>query len=110
MEKRTWMPTTAGILDIVSGICGLFGGFVLGIATTVTRVIPQVPHFVPGILAALTIPLTIVGILAIVGGIYAIQRKIWGLAIAGAIASLFTITVLGIASIVLTAVAQKEFE
>jgi hypothetical protein len=51
-----------------------------------------------------------VGILAIVGGIYALQRKIWGLALAGSIAAFFPSWILGIAAIVLTALSKNEFE
>ena len=50
-------------------------------------------------------------ILAIVGGIYALQRKIWGLALAGSIAAFFTPSwVLGVAAIVFTALSKNEFE
>jgi len=46
-----------------------------------------------------------------VGGIYALQRKIWGLALAGSIAAFFSPSwVLGVAAIVFTALSKNEFE
>jgi hypothetical protein len=64
------------------------------------------------ILTALAIPLAILAILAIVGGVYALRRKVWGLALAGSIASLFApyFLLLAIAAIVFTALSKKEFE
>ena len=54
--------------------------------------------------------LVILGILAIVGGVYAIQNKYWGLALAAAIASVFTFFPCGVAAIVIIALAKSEFK
>jgi len=53
----------------------------------------------------------IVGIVAIVGGIFAIRRRLWGLALAGAICALFPphIAVLGILAIIFVSLARGEF-
>jgi len=49
--------------------------------------------------------------LAIIGGIYAMRRKRWRLALAGAIGALFgLLSPLGIAAIIFTALSRKEFE
>jgi len=46
-----------------------------------------------------------------VGGVYALQRKKWGLALVGSIAAFFPPKwILGIAAIVLTVLAREEFE
>ena len=88
-NKKTWMPTTAGILDIISGSCGLIGTFMFIFLGGAMRFVPDVPQFLAPFFMALSIPLAIVSILAIVGGIYALQRKAWGLALAGSIAAFF---------------------
>jgi len=88
--EKTWKPTVAGILDIISGVSGVIVVFGLIIAIVVTSgaamdvpgmVIPEIeaiPGFVPVILSIIAGILAFVGILAIVGGIYALQRKNWG--------------------------------
>ncbi len=51
------------------------------------------------------------GILAIVGGIFAIMRKLWPLSLAGSIASCFAVLSLPIAlpALILTILSRKEF-
>jgi len=119
MEKNTWMPATAGILDIISGSFGLFAGMILLVLGTLGSEILRffevgIPEISPAVILALfsavAVPLAIAGILAIVGGIYAIRRKMWGLALAGSIAAFFPSWLLGIAAIVFTILSKKEFE
>jgi hypothetical protein len=72
--------------------------------------VPDIPPYLFPIFTALALPFAVVGILAIVGGIYALQRKIWGLALAGSIAAFFPSWILGIAAIVFIALSKNEFE
>jgi len=115
-DKRTWMPVAAGILDIICGAFALFGSGVMAIIGTIggavlSQVAPAIPPaVVAAILSALAAPLAIMGILAIVGGVYALQRKMWGLALAGSIVAFFGSWFLGIAAIVFTVLAKEEFE
>jgi len=115
--KKTWLPPTAGILDIVAGSCVLLGGISLLIFGTIgSSIIPYFVPQVPPVMAAvifssIAVPLILIAILAIVGGVYALQRKIWGLALAGSIAAFFSPAwVLGVAAIVFTALSKNEFE
>ena len=116
MEK-TWMPTIAGILDIVAGalsFVGLTFAFV-GAMMVITAGGTDLPM---GIAANLILALVVIfaifaiiaDILAIIGGIYALQKKNWGLALAGSIAAFFASILLGTAAIVFTVLAKKEFE
>ena len=109
-EKQTWMPMAAGILDIIAGsfglICSLIFIFIGGIA----RFVPDVPTYLWSAFTVLAVPFALIGILAIVGGIYALRRKIWGLALAGSIAAFFPSWLLGIAAVVFTALSKNEFE
>jgi hypothetical protein len=116
MEK-TWRPTAAGILTIIAGFLGLLIGIALavglGIAGTMMGVIPGIPGV--GFLALIAIPGIILSIVAIVGGIYALRRRLWGLALAGAIcALLFTLPLLGwllaILAIIFVSLGKGEFE
>jgi hypothetical protein len=110
-NNKIWMPTTAGILDIVSGGFGLICALMFILMGGVMRFVPYVPPFLWPLFMGLSVPFAIVGILAIVGGIYALQRKIWGLALAGSIAAFFSPSwVLGVAAIVFTALSKNEFE
>lgn len=53
---------------------------------------------------------TLVGVLAIVGGVFALRRKNWGLALAGAIAGTLVFFPCGIPAIIFTAMGKPEFE
>ncbi len=112
--QKTWKPTVAGILDIISGVFGLtsFIGLIIGIIVIsgAPYVTGPIPWFVPAVLWIIAIPTLIVGILALVGGIYAVQRKRWGWALTGSIAAILAAIPLGIAAIVFTALSKDEFE
>ncbi len=114
MEK-TSKPKVAGILNIIAGALGLivavsyFIGFgvisgALGIPTG------PIPGFVPGIVLAMAIPSLLIAILALVGGIFAVQRKRWGWALAGSIAAILAFLPLGIPAVILAAQSKGEFE
>jgi len=106
--KKTWLPTVAGILSIVAGAIEVLGGMTIGgIGALLTTFIRM-----PGLGAFIGFPLMALGIVAVIGGICSIRRKVWGLALAGAICSLFLphITVLGIVAIVFIAISKREFK
>ena len=62
------------------------------------------------VIAGISIPITILGIVAIMGGIYALKRRVWGLALAGSICSLVCVFFLGIPAIMFVAIGKGEFE
>jgi hypothetical protein len=106
MEK-TWKPTTAGILSIVAGVLNL----IVGIALAATDVMLLGPIIGLPVLGPLAAVLIVLGIVSLVGGIFAIQRRIWGVALAGAICALFPppVIILGILAIVFVALGKREF-
>jgi hypothetical protein len=126
--KKTPMPIVAGVLDIISGAVGLIAvlGLIIAIVVigspsifwgNVHGFVPEVSAaFIQNILLVITIPLSIVSLLALIGGIYALQRKIWGLALAGSIAAMIaSIPILGglpvgITATILTAISKGEFD
>jgi hypothetical protein len=109
-ENKTWMPMVAGILDIIAGCWGLMLALMFIFIGAMMRFAPRVPPYLFPIFTALSLPIAIAGILAIVGGIYALRRKIWGLALAGSIAAFFPSWILGLPAIVFTALSKNEFE
>jgi peptidoglycan/LPS O-acetylase OafA/YrhL len=104
MEK-TWMPTVAGILDIIAGGQCLMEGlglFILGIAcSSFVRNFESYSYSssVLAFMSALALPFFIIGALAIRGGIYALKRKRWRFALASSIATLLPPCILWIAAI-----------
>ncbi len=110
--------TVAGILDITAGIFGLVGGIpLLVMALGGAAVLGMVPEPEANRLAflpmALFLPFALLGFLsgfiAIIGGISAINRRRWGLSVAGAIAAIFGFFPVGIAAVVFTILAEPEF-
>ena len=117
--QKTWKPVVAGILNIIAGVFSLLGFlgviiaiFAVGSGLTTWNYLGHNPFsvgFVQTILIIIAIFSIIVGILPLIGGIYAIQRRRWGLVLAGSIAAVFGSTPLGIAATVFTALAKDEF-
>jgi len=102
--ERTWKATTAGILTIIGGICGIVAG---AAALGLTAVIGELTGLfgftgIGGGLLAL-------GIIALIGGIMTLKRKVWGFALAGAICAMFPLVPLGVLAIIFVAMGRKEF-
>ena len=107
---RSWRSVTAGILDIIAGVWALCWVFVLALGGGITSIISSVPQWVPALLFGLAVPFALLALLAVIGGIFAIQRRGWGLALAGSIAAFFCCFILGIVSIILLAISRYEFK
>jgi hypothetical protein len=110
--KKTAMPVIAGILAIVSGGFKLLALLGLTIASffIIASPTPSCGLVEVTILLFISIPLAILGILAIVGGIFALQRKRWALALTGSIAAFLPWEFVGLASIILIVLSKNEFE
>ncbi len=102
-KPRTWKPITAGILTIVAGVNHIIGGIVFTALGGMFGAMWGIP-----LIGAIGIPLIIIGAISIIGGIFAIRRKLWGLALAGAIVSLSDF-VLGILAIIFVSMGKNEF-
>jgi hypothetical protein len=103
---KTWKPTVAGILSIITGaISVLVGAGAIARGEFIGRIMWHWRLEVVGVIALA------LGIVAILGGIYAIRRQVWGLALAGAICALFPphVSVLGILALVFVALSKSEF-
>jgi hypothetical protein len=96
--KRIWMLRAAGILCIIAGVpIVVIAGIVVALGVdALIRPSPDAGYVVSIFIfvgAPWSILSIIVGTFAIVGGIYALRRRRWGLALAGSICVL----ILGIA-------------
>jgi hypothetical protein len=85
--ERTWKPTAAGILCIIAGVLILV---IVGWVVVLNVGGPSHEGgygviFLALVFAPISILSIILGIFAIVGGIYALKRRRWGLALAGSI-------------------------
>jgi hypothetical protein len=107
--NKTWKPVTAGILDIIAGAAGLILGFGFMIGGALVGFVTQLPMWLNTLIPLVSIPLIILGLIDIAGGICALVRKVWGLALVGSITTLITSPVIGIIALVLTAISKKEF-
>ena len=110
MEK-TWKPVAGGICSIVSGAWGI----VVGGTLCVVGLCGPMMHMDPLGMRFLNLfgwPALVLGIMAIIGGVFAIRRQKWGLALAGAICAVLIPPpfILGIVAVVFVALAHSEFE
>ena len=121
--KKTWKPTVAGILNIISGVSNLIGFvFMIFVVIAVSSSSAFIMRFIPEevfpfgtglivtIIALIAVLLAIHGIVPLIGGIYALQRKKWLWALIASIVAIFGATLFGVASTILVAMAKEEFE
>ncbi|MFC1902422.1 hypothetical protein ACFLX3_05820 [Chloroflexota bacterium] len=120
--ETSWKPVVAGILNIVVGVFTLFVTFIIamilvgigGSVLALGRVADWLPVWLSGFaqfaIVIIAFFLIIGSALPIIGGIYSIQRKGWGWALAGSIVAILSSTIPGMAATVLVALSKKEFE
>ena len=119
------MPNNArigGILAIVAGAVGVLGSFWVFFAILMMRFMFSMPDFYYGapfpteFFTLITVSysiwgicLALVGALGVVGGVFALKKRRWGLALAGAIAGGITFFPCGIPAIIFVTMAKPEF-
>jgi putative membrane protein len=110
--KRTPIPIIAGVMNIIIGSINLLGVIGVGIAIAV---IWSDQYWVDWtaltVLWIVLVVLLIFGLPSLIGGIYAIQRKNWAIALIGSIASLITWFwgLIGLVPIILVILSKDEF-
>jgi len=105
-KKNTSYPLIAGIFEILSGISGLIlAAFFVVLASFSSYYSYYFPAFICGGVVG------VFGILALIGGIFCLQRKNYGMALVGAIFSLFSGGILfGVLAIIFTVLGKDEFK
>ncbi|MFC2005471.1 hypothetical protein ACFLVG_00715 [Chloroflexota bacterium] len=114
--------TIGGILSIISGAFGFFHLAMALFSIYMCRSMfnapfsPYTPSPPPEFFTVIAIFyggigsfLALLGIVGIVGGVYALKKKGWVLALAGAIAGTFTFFPCGIPAIIFITLAKQEF-
>jgi hypothetical protein len=112
--QKTWKPSLAGALIISSGILGIFvmltiSLFLWAMGQGVAEGYGSADNISPSIFIILGVAAALPGLVAVGGGILCIQRRKWGLALAGAIAAIIYLSVLGIPALVFLITSREEF-
>jgi hypothetical protein len=122
-NSKSGLLTAGGVLNIIGGVLELIGGGIvvgIGIENIIGGpfwFIPDIPWFpgreiVAGVLPAIIIIVGILilalGAIGVAGGISALNRKSFGLSLAGAICILPTV-ILGILAVIFVSLSKKEF-
>ena len=100
-----------GILTLIGGIVGIITGIVISVIGWGIVAIFDLPA--PG--ALFGVPSIVLGVIALIGGIYALKKKSWIFALIGAIlaipatAILGPAVILGILGLIFIAMGKKEF-
>jgi len=105
------MPVIAGILAIVSAgfkLLMLLGVLIASIFVIVPA--SSFPITTVALVPIIMVPLIAMIALATMGGIFALQRKRWGLALAGSIVAILPFSLLGMAAVILVVLSKDEFE
>jgi len=115
-KRKTIMPIIGGVFLIVAGIDGISAwAYLAFVVASLTSGSPFA--FIGGIVAVCGAIEIIFGILALLGGIMAIRRKMWALALIGGILGLFLLgwfffeaSLLALIGLILIAISRGEFE
>ena len=112
----------AGIFSIVSGAIGVLGSFGIILFAFLMAYVFSNPEFfeVPSQAEGITtfivafylapgILLLLASALAVVGGVYALKKKYWGVALAGTIGALVFLP-LGVAALIFISLGKDEFK
>lgn len=105
----------SNLIDKWSGICGpgMWGAgreFLPGILEQIPgEILGQILGFASTALIAIAVVAIVFGIIALIGGINAIKRRRWGLALAGAILATPIMPPLGVLSIIFVSMGKREF-
>jgi hypothetical protein len=122
-DSKGGLLTAGGVLSIIGGVLeAIIGGIVVGIVIhyLVGGPLWPLPHipwvwgeiavdFLPAVVIIVGILILVLGAIGIAGGISALNRKRFGLSLAGAICILPTV-ILGILAVIFVSVSKREFE
>lgn len=116
MEK-TGKPVAAGVICIILGALGILSALYLVVGLDALVEIMETygagnmtTQFMRDMMVVSGVISAILSVLMVIGGIYSLQRKLWGLALAGSIASVLGAFPFGIIPLVLVSISKKEFD
>ena len=113
-KKKTVMPLVGGILIVVGGVLALLAGIGLvasvGAFDSLMLVDVEGVDMLEDLLTACGILFIIFGLVGLLGGVFAIMRKHFGLAILGGIFALFGWFLPALIGLILVGMSKEEFE
>jgi len=101
---KSWKPIASGILSIIAGMIGIGGGGLVALMGDFVSDSGGILGFEP-----LGVPTIILGVVALIGGIFALRRRVWVMAVIGAVFAIPCMPVLGTLAIIFVALANEEF-
>ena len=114
--NREWIPTVAGVLEIVAAVGALIGSSALVFSALMVGSVPDIQNdpevpveLIVGLLMTLAGFVLVAGLVALAGGVASVRRRGWGWALAGSIAAVFLMPPAGILALVMIIFGEKEF-
>ncbi len=122
-QPQPWKSTVGGVLTLVIGGLDALGFFAMVVIAALVgasvdftnyiedQIYPMAASFFMAWMIALAVVLAILAVLTILGGISALSRKRWGLALAGSIAAILgPWWPVGITALIFIAIGRDEFK
>ena len=109
-KKHSVMPLIGGVFIIIAGVIEIYYGAVLITGGQFFADMPVIGDTMTDILTICGAILAILGLVAILGGAFALMRKHFGLAILGGVLGLPGFFIFALIGLILVAVAKEEFE
>jgi hypothetical protein len=113
-QPQPWKSTVAGVVTLVIGgidVLAFFSDASRFMRYVEEQIYPVTLDFFVAMLIVAAVIFAVVAVLAILGGISALERKRWGLALAGSIVAIFgPWWPIGITAVVFTALGRDEFK
>jgi len=122
-KEKSALSLIGGILILIAGLMGLvMGGIFLMAAGNVDTLgdwgvdVAGVDDMLEDILTVCGIIFIVLGLIAVLGGFFGLQRKHWGLAILGGVLGLFVLgpymlgSLFALIGLILVAVSKKDFD
>ena len=108
--EKTAKPVVGGILILIGALVGIASGASLIWAGSMFLPLGDYGMDISGILAVCGIIWIVLSLIGLLGGIFAMQRKHFGLAIVGGIFSLLVgFFIFGLIGLILVAISKDEF-
>jgi hypothetical protein len=109
-KPHTGKGTAGGVLLLLGGIFGLIGGLSILALPAMCGGIGYMPFDLAALGVAVGLICTILPVITLVGGIMALKRRMWGLALVGGILGLFsTGFIFSLIGLILVAMSKNEF-
>ncbi len=108
---KTWRAPSAGILAIVAGYFNILLGWVGLMGGLTGATLLGLASVSSGVGTGIGVILLVLGAISVIGGLFTLSRRAYGLGVIGSIAALFPspALILGTLSLVFVGLARNEF-